>query len=79
MHKDLYSFRKDNGITQKQAADILGLSTTSYSKKERGKVSFTLDEASTLSKGLKTDMFKLFPEYFFVSTVPKMHKNKIKE
>ncbi|WP_423252585.1 hypothetical protein [Melissococcus plutonius] len=38
-------------------------------------MAITLKEASELSKKLKMPISELFPEYFFIKIVPKMHEN----
>ena len=41
-------FRNMLNLSQKEVADMLGLSKQSFSLKERGKVKFTIDEMKTL-------------------------------
>ncbi|WP_323705143.1 helix-turn-helix transcriptional regulator [Mammaliicoccus sciuri] len=76
MHKDLYSFRKTAKKTQDFMGGLIGVSGQQYGKRERGEIPISLDEAMEFSKALKMPIQKLFPEYFFISEVPKMHKEK---
>lgn len=41
-------YRNMLNLSQKEVADMLGLSKQSFSLKERGKVKFTIDEMKTL-------------------------------
>ena len=50
MQNKLYALRKDNGITQEEMANKLGISRVSYGKKERGSSEFTQDEMFEISK-----------------------------
>ena len=44
MQIKLYALRKENGITQEEMANKLGISRGRYSTKERGNAEFTQDE-----------------------------------
>ncbi|QEA54203.1 helix-turn-helix transcriptional regulator [Loigolactobacillus coryniformis] len=74
MHKNLREARKTRNKTQYDVAGVIGLSPKQYGMKERGQVSFDLDEAEKVALYLDTPIDVLFPEYFFSSKVPKMHK-----
>lgn len=49
MQIKLYALRKDNGITQDEMANKLGISRGRYGKKERGSAEFTQDEMFKIS------------------------------
>lgn len=55
----LKGFRVGRGKTQKNYADLIEKSVDSYSKKERGEVEFTLDEALAIvvNSGMEFDDF----------------------
>ncbi|WP_257243253.1 helix-turn-helix domain-containing protein [Staphylococcus xylosus] len=55
---------------------MIGVSGQQYGKRERGEIPINLDEAMIFSEALKLPIQELFPEYFFVVKVPKMHKAK---
>lgn len=74
MHKDLWSARRRHGKTQEDVAKCLGISSKQYGEKERGKASFTLEEAEKISIFMNTPITEIFPEYFFTQDVPKMHE-----
>lgn len=75
MHKNLWAIRKELKVTQSDIAKELGISMKQYGEKERGTVSFTLDEAEKMSRIMNVPIDKIFPEYFFTEGVPKMHTN----
>ncbi len=50
MQYNLMIWRKENNITQKQMADMLGISEKQYGYKERGQNQFTLDEMFKISQ-----------------------------
>lgn len=74
MHKDLYSFRKAAKKNQDYMGNLIGVSGQQYGKRERGEIPISLDEAMVFSKALQIPIQELFPEYFFIKQVPKMHK-----
>ncbi|MBA8773095.1 helix-turn-helix domain-containing protein [Staphylococcus schleiferi subsp. coagulans] len=74
MHKDLYSFRKSAKKNQEFMGTLIGVSGQQYGKRERGEIPISLDEAMAFSKELDVPIQELFPEYFFIKHVPKMHK-----
>lgn len=76
MHIKLFEERKKARVTQEQMAKSIGVSTQQYGKRERGIVSISLDEASKFSQVLDKPISELFPEYFFIVDVPKMHNVK---
>ncbi|MFW6002152.1 MAG: helix-turn-helix transcriptional regulator [archaeon] len=61
----LYNLRKIKGITQAEMAQKLGLSTTSYGDKERGKTEFKLSEIKKILKILDVDFEMVFGESVF--------------
>ncbi|QHW38090.1 helix-turn-helix transcriptional regulator [Staphylococcus ursi] len=73
MHKDLYSFRKKAKKTQNFMGNLIGVSGQQYGKRERGEIAIDLDEALVFSEALNVPIQDLFPEYFFIPDVPKMH------
>ena len=60
MQIKLYEARKRAKLSQQEVADILGISRNSYGQKERGDVSFNLEEMFTLSELLNTSLDDLF-------------------
>jgi putative transcriptional regulator len=56
----LYDARKRSKLSQQEVADILGISRNSYGQKERGDVSFNLEEMFALSELLNTSLDDLF-------------------
>ncbi|WP_256625385.1 helix-turn-helix transcriptional regulator [Staphylococcus argenteus] len=77
MHKDLYSFRKAAKKNQDFMGGLIGVSGQQYGKRERGEIPINLDEAMIFSKALEKPIQELFPEYFFIERVPKMHERKV--
>lgn len=76
MHKDLYSSRKTAKKNQDYMGNLIGVSGQQYGKRERGEIPISLDEAMIFSKALEIPIQELFPEYFFIKEVPKMHKER---
>ena len=60
MQIKLYDARKRAKLSQQEVADILGISRNSYGQKERGDVSFNLEEMFALSNLLNTNLDDLF-------------------
>ena len=60
MQIKLYEARKRAKLSQQDVADILGISRNSYGQKERGDVSFNLEEMFALSELLNTSLDDLF-------------------
>ena len=60
MQIKLYEARKQAKLSQQEVADILGISRNSYGQKERGDVSFNLEEMFALSELLNTSLDDLF-------------------
>ncbi|WP_257243825.1 XRE family transcriptional regulator [Staphylococcus sp. HMSC078A12] len=56
--------------------NLIGVSGQQYGKRERGEIPISLDEAMVFSKDLEIPIQELFPEYFFIKEVPKMHKER---
>ncbi|MGK9308845.1 helix-turn-helix transcriptional regulator [Melissococcus plutonius] len=77
MHLNLYKARKEANLTQGELGKIIGVTAQQYGKRERGIMAITLEEASKLSKKLKIPISELFPEYFFINIVPKMHREML--
>lgn len=61
-HPNLYIARKVNRMSQKQVAKKIGLSHSSYSKKERGVAPFSLKEAQLLASMFGSSIDYLFQE-----------------
>ena len=62
MYKGLRMFRKAKDITCFEMAAILGLSKSSYCKKEKGIVKFSLTEAKTVADYLGCSIDYIFFE-----------------
>lgn len=57
----LFNLRKqEKKVTQKEIADYLGISTSSYRDKEKGRREFTQDEMFALSKYFKKPIDEIF-------------------
>lgn len=54
--------RKEKGLTQSELSELMGITQQTYSKKERGERSFTLDEIKKLKKILNVSYEELFGE-----------------
>lgn len=55
-------YRIIKGFTQNELSELIGITQQTYSKKERGERSFTLDEVKKLKKILNISYEKLFGE-----------------
>lgn len=53
-------FRESLGMTQEEFADIIHVSKVNYSKKENGKVKFSLNEAFMISKHFNKPIESIF-------------------
>lgn len=53
-------FRESLGMTQEEFADIIHVSKVNYSKKENGKVKFSLNEAFIISKHFNKPIESIF-------------------
>lgn len=60
MQYNLMIWRKENNITQKQMAQLLGITQKQYSFKERGKAQFTLDEMFEIAKFVGKSIDQIF-------------------
>lgn len=58
----LYQLRKEQGITQKELADKLGISETAYRQKEKGKRAFRSDEMFIIADILGKDIGEIFSD-----------------
>ena len=56
----LYQLRKEQGITQKELADKLGISETAYRQKEKGQRAFTQDEMFFLHNFFNKPLQEIF-------------------
>jgi transcriptional regulator with XRE-family HTH domain len=57
--------RAFHDLTQLELADILGISLTSYNKKETGKVPFTVEELKKLSEYFDVPIENFFNDEVF--------------
>lgn len=55
-------YRIIKGFTQNELSELIGITQQTYSKKERGERSFTLDEVKKLKKILNVSYEELFGE-----------------
>lgn len=67
MQEKLLLLRKQNNITQKELAELLGITTKQFCSKENGKVKFNGDEMFKIA-----DYFKLKVDDIFLPTT---HQN----
>ena len=58
----LYQLRKEKGITQKEMAQNLGISETSYRQKEKGQRAFKSDEMFIIADILEKDIGEIFSD-----------------
>lgn len=58
----LYQLRKEQGITQKELADKLGISETAYRQKEKGQRAFRSDEMFIIADILNKDIGEIFSD-----------------
>lgn len=56
----LYQLRKEKGITQKELAQKLGISETTYRQKEKGQRAFKSDEMFIIADILEKDIGEIF-------------------
>lgn len=70
MQEKLLLLRKNNNITQKELADLIGISVNQYSSKENGKYNFDCDEMFKIA-----NFFNLAIENIFL---PSKHQNGVK-
>lgn len=59
----LKGIRVMQGLTQKDMAQIIGKSESTYRKKENGEIDFFVDEMLAIRKRLNRTMDELFGEY----------------
>ncbi|WP_026889561.1 helix-turn-helix transcriptional regulator [Clostridium beijerinckii] len=59
-NKTLKAYRMLKGVKQEDIAEILGITLTTYSKKETGKTQFSLHEAKKISDYLNVPIEQLF-------------------
>ncbi|MFT8343400.1 MAG: helix-turn-helix transcriptional regulator [Clostridium beijerinckii] len=59
-NKTLKAYRMLKGVKQEDIAEILGITLTTYSKKETGKTQFSLQEAKKISDYLNVPIEQLF-------------------
>ncbi|MBE6089888.1 MAG: helix-turn-helix transcriptional regulator [Clostridium beijerinckii] len=59
-NKTLKAYRILKGVKQEDIAEILGITLTTYSKKETGKTQFSLQEAKKISDYLNVPIEQLF-------------------
>lgn len=60
MHDNLIEMRRENETTQKDMAELLGLVTATYCKKENGSIPFTLWEAKKVADRFKRSIDVVF-------------------
>jgi len=71
MQHKLASLRRYRNISQREMADEIGITTTSYSKKERGITQFTASEMFTIA-----DLFEMKIDEIFLH--PNFIKHEVK-
>ncbi len=71
VNRKLKAARVENGLTQIQLANLIGMPCSTYRKKEQGYTEFTIKEAIKISKALN----KKPEEIFFTQKVSKMDTN----
>ena len=68
--------RLGKGLTQKEAAERLGITTTAWKKFESGMCSFKVDTLEKIASALEVDLPDLFRKGLDVDTVKADHKRK---
>ena len=66
----IQSFRESLNQAQESFGKIIGVSKVNYSKKENGKVKFTLIEAYKISNHFKKPIEEIFGRYDFSNSEP---------
>lgn len=61
------SAREIKGLTQEEIADQLELSTSGYSKIERGETRVSIDRLQQIADILEVSIFELIPEHFSIN------------
>lgn len=62
-NKKLKVYRTIKAINQSELAEVIGVTLSTYSKKETGKAVFTLIEAKQLAEYFETSIEELFFKY----------------
>ena len=65
MQDNLILLRKNNFVTQKKLANLLGISEVQYGKKEKGIAAFTQDEMFIISDYFKMSFDNIFFKYIY--------------
>lgn len=60
MQEKLIAWRRFNGITQKQMAEIIGVDVRTYINKEQGITQFKANEMFKIAQILKKDISEIF-------------------
>ncbi|WP_333597667.1 helix-turn-helix transcriptional regulator [Chryseobacterium flavum] len=60
----LYAIRKQKGFTQKDIADILGIDTSNYNRKENGSVKISKDDWKKIAKFLKVPVEEIYDDKY---------------
>ena len=60
MLRRLKGLRVEKGLTQKEMASLIGMPSSSYSRKENGDNQFTLQEAYKISQVLEKTVDEIF-------------------
>lgn len=63
MQGKLLVLRKEKGVSQKELAELIGVSTESYRRKENGLNEFKLSEMFKLAKFFDKDIGDIFTEH----------------
>ena len=72
---NIKKFRESLGLTQEEFADIIHVSKVNYSKKENGKVKFSLDEAFLIANHFKQPIEVIFGSGCII--MPQTHDDTI--
>ncbi|MSD84432.1 helix-turn-helix domain-containing protein (plasmid) [Lactobacillus curvatus] len=60
MQTKLLGLRKSFNLSQEDMAKLIGVTTTTYARKERGEYAFDADEMFIISKYFEEDMVNIF-------------------
>lgn len=60
MQGKLLAFRKEKGVSQKELADLIGVSVNTYSNKELGKREFKASEMFKIASYLSVEVTDIF-------------------
>jgi putative transcriptional regulator len=76
---ELKALRIKNGISQNKISNLIGISETSYNKRENGKIEFTLSEIIIISRIFNLCGEEIFDIFFDKRLHQKQHNDNEKK